>query len=103
MAGNFLLPAFVPGLLLPWIEHCPPSCLLRRRAVPSPPPPPHAWHTHTLGRPAPPAAPRRCPTAQLAAECLALEAQAQWALRFGGQHCDDITVAVAFLPDHGAC
>ncbi|KAL4447888.1 hypothetical protein ABPG75_005107 [Micractinium tetrahymenae] len=41
----------------------------------------------------------RCPTAQLAADCLTLEAQAQWAVRFGGQHCDDITVAVAFLPD----
>jgi hypothetical protein len=27
-----------------------------------------------------------------------LEAQAQWAVRFGGAHCDDITVACAFLP-----
>lgn len=41
---------------------------------------------------------RRCPTAQAAAEALVLEAQAQWAVKFAGAHCDDITVAAAFLP-----
>ena len=40
----------------------------------------------------------RCHTPTAAAEALALEAQAQWALRFGGEYCDDVTVAVAFLP-----
>lgn len=74
---------------------CLPRGLVSRRARRAPPP------RTTPPRPSS-FAPRRCPTAQLAAECLALEAQAQWALRFGGQHCDDITVAVAFLPDH-AC
>jgi RNA polymerase II C-terminal domain phosphatase-like 3/4 len=44
----------------------------------------------------------RCANAQLAAEALVLEAQAQWAVKFGGAHCDDITVAVAFLPCDGS-
>lgn len=42
----------------------------------------------------------KCATAKQAAEALTLEAQAQWAVKFGGQHCDDITVACAFLPAH---
>jgi RNA polymerase II C-terminal domain phosphatase-like 3/4 len=39
----------------------------------------------------------RCRTARAAAEALAAEAQARWAGRFDGAHCDDVTVAVAFL------
>jgi RNA polymerase II C-terminal domain phosphatase-like 3/4 len=40
----------------------------------------------------------RCTCAAAAAERLVQEARAQWASRFGGQLCDDVTVAVAFLP-----
>ena len=58
----------------------------------------HAWHlascpllplTHSCCPLLSPV--RRCANAQLAAESLALEAQAQWAVKFGGMHCDDIT------------
>ena len=37
-------------------------------------------------------------TAQAAAEALTESAQRQWATRYRGRTCDDITVAVAFLP-----
>ncbi|EFN56528.1 hypothetical protein CHLNCDRAFT_144153 [Chlorella variabilis] len=40
----------------------------------------------------------RCATAAAAAEALAQEARAHWAAKLGGAQCDDITVAVAFLP-----
>lgn len=38
------------------------------------------------------------PTAQAAAEALTEMAQREWAVRYRGRTCDDITVAVAFLP-----
>lgn len=38
------------------------------------------------------------PTAQCAAEALAEYARKRWATVFGGEVCDDVTVAVAFIP-----
>lgn len=41
---------------------------------------------------------RQATTADEAAEKLLEAAQLAWAARFGGAHCDDITLAVAFVP-----
>ena len=44
-----------------------------------------------------PACPCPAPAAEEAAEALVEAAQKQWAVRYRGRHCDDITCVVAFL------